>query len=288
MTVPPEVLDKILERIPTDRNGRPTLIACALVATRWTGPSQRRLFSSVKIDDDNYSRWTNGVALSGSKTHLLQHVRSLQYQRMLDSGIPYPMQDLPKEPGEFFSALHNIRSLEFVNVRIGRLSKELETCFSAFRGTLTNLTLDPFITSFGAFVSLVDYFPNVTALRLGMFALGPDEGPVPTLSRPLRGKLRILPPHPTSLEFIDRLAKLDQEYEELVVDPNFMPLRTESFERVLQFSTGTVRYLRLLGDLECEYFLHTPSSLHVLIQHFKSWTDRQSRSVIFDNSENCN
>jgi len=271
VTLPPEVLDKILEDIPTDRNGQPTLIACALVATWWTAPSQRRLFSSVEIDGKNYPQWTSGVALSVSKTHLLQHVRSLRHYRILDNGLTYSTQDIPKEPGQYFSALHNIHSLELVNIRIMHLSKELETCFSAFRETLTNLTLDLFATSFSAFVSLIDYFPNITALQLGALGLEPDEGLVPSLSRPLRGRIRIRPPHPNCLEFIDRLAELNREYEELVIDPtNFTFMRTEFFGRILQLGTGTVKYLRLLGDLECEYSLYTPSSLRILMQPFKS------------------
>ena len=182
------------------------------------------------------------------------------------------MRDLPKEPGEFLSALHNIHSLELVNIRIEHLSRELETCFSAFRGTLTTLTLGLFTTSFSAFVSLIDYFPNITALQLGAFGLAPDEGPVPSLSRPLRGKISIRPPLPNScyLMFIDRLARLDQEYEELVIGPTSIPLRTELFNRILQFSTGTVKYLRLLGKLEREHSLHAPSSLHDLRQPSKS------------------
>ena len=77
VTLPPEVMDKILEHIHVNGWKSPTLCACALVATWWTGPSQRRLFSSVKIHPNNYKRWMNGVVLSKSKAHLLGHVRSL-------------------------------------------------------------------------------------------------------------------------------------------------------------------------------------------------------------------
>ena len=272
VTLPPEVLDKILEHIPTHRYGRPTLIACALVATWWTGPSQRRLFSSAYVQTENHQQWVDGVALSGSKAHLLQYVRSFQHFRRLGKGIKYPIQDFPKEPGEYFSALRNIHSLELGDIKIERFNKELETCFSAFRETLTTLTLKLFTTSFSAFVSLIDYFPNITTLQLGILGLEPDEGPVPSLSRPLRGKIRILPPHRSSsyLMFIDRLAGLDQEYEELVINPTSVPLRIEFLERILQFSTSTVKYLRLLGKLQREYSFHTSSPLRDLMQPPKS------------------
>jgi len=273
VTLPSEILDKILEHIPTDERGRQTLIACALVAAWWTGPSQRRLFSSVSVDNNNYQRWVDGVALSGAKTHLLHYVRSFRHHRVPKRSLRYSVWDLPKEPGEYIFALRNIHSLQLVNIRIDPLSKELQTCLSAFRETLTSLTLLFFVASFSAFVSLIDYFPNITALQLGMFALNPDEGPLPSLSRPLQGKIHIRPPHPGCLGFIDRLAKLDQECEELVIGATNANLETEFFVRALQFSTA--KYLRLLGSFEREYSLHTLSSLNVLTQPFnKSWTER--------------
>ena len=261
--LPPEIWDEILGYIPTDRKGRLTLIACALVATWWMEPSQRRLFSSVKINDQNRERWISGVILSESRNRLLQYIRSLQ--RFL-SGYRYPLQKLLKGSGEYLSAL---RSLELANVRIERLDKELHSSFSAFRETLTNLTLKSFTTSFTALIALVDYFPNITSLQLGWLSrLEPDEGPFPLLSQPLRGRIHICPPLPHCLEFIDRFAKLDQEYEELVIDSATVALRTEYLERILQFSAGTVKHLRLLGELDRDYSFHTPFTLYVLTQPF--------------------
>ena len=77
--LPPEILDKILEHIPgTNRKERRrTLIACALMASWWTGPSQRCLFSSAEIHRGNYKQWIDGVFRSGSKDHLLGYVRLL-------------------------------------------------------------------------------------------------------------------------------------------------------------------------------------------------------------------
>ena len=169
--LPPEILDKILEHIPTDNKGRPTLIACALVATWWTGPSQRCLFSSVFMHGKNYERWMNGVVLSGSKIHLLGYVRSLrQYPRTPSTKNNYAMQNLSEDSGEYLSALHNIRSLELANITIEHIGEGgFRTCFSAFRETLTSLLLMAFVTSFGTFVTLVDYFPNITTLRMGFF-----------------------------------------------------------------------------------------------------------------------
>ena len=244
--LPPEILDKIFEWIPTSREGRPTLIACALVATRWTGPSQRRLFSSVEIDEYNYRRWMKGVILSGSKAHLLEYVRSLRHSH----GRDHRMRDLPRDSGKYFSALHNLHSLTFYQTRIEHISEEkFHTCFSAFRKTLTHLSLDTFTTSFSAFVTLVDHFPNITTLQLHSFVLEPDGGPVPSLSRPLRGKLHIHSVQANRLEFFNRFAKLDLEYEELVITGTpFMYKETEFMESALQISANTVKFLSLTTE----------------------------------------
>ena len=246
MTLPPEILDKILEHIPANGDGRPTLIACALVATWWTGPSQRRLFSYVSIHGGNHQRWMSGVVLPGSKTHLLEYVRSLWHCRDAYTTI-YQMQDLPQDSGKYLSALHNVHTLTLWNTKVEYVSEGgFSTYFSAFRETLTDLSLEIFTTSFSTFVTLVDFFPNITALQLHSLTLEPDEGPVPTLSRPLRGKahLRDIPP-----EFFNRFAKLDLEYEELVINSS----RTEvsRLEGAFQISANTVKFLRLTAAPQC-------------------------------------
>jgi len=128
------------------------------------------------------------------------------------------------------------------------------TCFSTFRGTLTYLSLENFSTSFSAFVTLVDYFPNIRTLQLHSFVLEPDEGPVPSLSRPLRGRLHIEYVLPDRLEFFNKFAKLELEYEELRVDS--LDAGTEFLESALQISTNTIKYLKLATELRCGWFLH--------------------------------
>ena len=249
--LPPEILDKILEQIPTDGPVRRVLTACALVATWWVGPSQRRLFSSVTIHRHNYQRWMDGIVFSGPKIHLLEHVRSLWHARSLDLKLKHRMRDLPQDSGKYLSALPNLHSLTLYNTKVEHISEEgFRTCFSLFRGTLTQLSLADFATSFSAFVALVDYFPNLRTLLLQSFTLEPDEGPVPSLSRPLRGRIHV---HQVScLEFYNRFAKLDLEYEELVINPSLTSLGIAFLESALQISAGTVKCLKLSASLACK------------------------------------
>ena len=224
-------------------HGRPTLIACALVATWWTGPCQRRLFSSVRVHEGNYKRWMNGVALSRSKIRLLGYVRSLWHNRNT--------RDLAQDSGEYLSALHNLHTLAFNRIDFEYINEEMfHPCFSAFRETLTHLTLDNFTTSFGAFVTFVDYFPNIKTLELNLFALRPGGGPNPSLSRPLRGKLHAYEVRDSCLEFFNRFATLDLEYEELVINSVGIFHKTKSAESILRLSPRTVKVLTLTDTLE--------------------------------------
>ena len=208
----------------------------------------------------------NGVVLSGSKIHLLRYVRSLeQYPRTPNTGNNYAMQNLLEDSGKYLSALHNIRSLELTTIGIEHVGEGgFRACFSAFRETLTNLSLMAFVTSFSTFVTLVDYFPNITTLRVGFFSVESDEGPVPLLSRPLRGKICLRDINYGSMEFFSRFAKLDLEYEELVLE-SCLRTTTELLESVLRLGASTVKYLRLMEGVKREYphgtqtLLYTPT-----------------------------
>ena len=121
-------------------------------------------------------------------------------------------------------------------------------------------------TSFSAFVTLVDYFPNIRTLRLGPVRLEPDEGPIPPLSRPLQGEIHVRFMTPNSLEFFTRLAKLDLEYEGLVIEHCVVGEETKFLESVLQLSPNTVKYLRLISALRREHPYYALASLRALTQ----------------------
>ena len=240
-------MDGILEHIlPANPEGRPTLIACALVATWWTTPSQRLIFSSVAIHERNSPRRMCGVVSSRSKAHLLGYVGSVLYYPHLK----YQMRSLAACSGKHFPALCNLHSPTLFTIRIERISEEFHICFSAFRETLTYLSLDTFTTSFNAFVALVDYFPNITTFNC-VCSRGGDGGPIPPLSRPFRGKLRVSQIEANDLGFFNRFAMLDSGYEVLIIHhPHF--LETNFLESALQISTRTTKFLRLTAELHRE------------------------------------
>ena len=163
------------------------------------------------------------------------------------------MRDLAHDSGGYLSGLRNLRNLTLSNILVEHISEgEFHTCFSAYRETLTYLNINTLTTSFSAFVTLVGYFPNLTSLRLHWFTLKPDEGPVTSLSQPLRGKLHIHDAPADSLEFFSRFTQLDTEYEELIID-SFIDVSTPGFaETALRISPSTVKFLRLGQELRCK------------------------------------
>jgi len=196
----------------------------------------------------------NDVVLTGSKTHLLGYVRSLQHSRGPYSGAKQLMRNLPQDQVECFSALCNLHSLTLFDIIIERIGGEgFRTCFSAFRDTLTSLTLQTFVVSFSAFVTLVDYFPNIRILQLRSFTPEPDADPVPNLSRPLRGRVNVSGVDTDGhLNFFDQFARLELEYEEVVIDSPSHLIGANHLKHALQLSVTTAKTLRLAGRLPCE------------------------------------
>ena len=231
-----------------DNQGKWYLRACALVATWWMGPSQRRLFSSIWINETNHQGWMDSVVYSGSKPRLLEYIQSLTHSRGMDIVGKYQMRDLSQDSGEYLSAVRNLRCLTFSDIRFEQIGEEgFRTCFSAFRETLGYLSLEAITTSFGAFVTLVVYFPNIAYLQLHLVELEPDEEPIPSLSRPLRGMVHVHYNGLRCLDFIKRFAKLDLEYEELVIE-SFLPMRGKFLEGALRISASTVKFLKLFAQ----------------------------------------
>ena len=215
------------------------------------GPSQRRLFSSASVHEKNYRRWMNGVALAGSKVHLLGFVRSLQHCLGMATRFNHGIQDHE----EYFSALCNLHSLSLYGVGIEAIGKEgPHAYFSASRETLTYLSLGDFFAPFCVFVTLVDYFPNIRNLQLCSFGLDPNARPIPTLSRPLRGKFKVYSTGACS-SFLDRFARLDLQYEEVVLHSPSRFIEGKYLERALQISATTARVLRLTVELQREQYL---------------------------------
>lgn len=110
-------------------------------------------------------------------------------------------------------------------------------------------------------MTTVDYFPNLRTHQLKLLVQEIEEAPVPTLSRPLRGRIHV--GQVDYLQFFNRFAQLDLEYEELVIDPDFIFLEIPFLNSAIQISASTVKFLRLAATPKRE-FNCAPRQDHIL------------------------
>jgi len=193
----------------------------------------------------------DGVALSISKARLLGYVRSLRIEYIRHLLMDF--RRLPRHHGGYLPSIHNAHSLTLSHVRAEKIPQDqFFTCFSALRETITHLSLEIFVMSFSAFVALVDHFPNIRSLQLSLVVPERDEGPVPSLSRPLRGKLRVRAVQAYISEFFGRFTELDLEYEELVIESSSFFVHPVFLKSALLISTSTVKFLRIISEVRRE------------------------------------
>jgi len=114
--------------------------------------------------------------------------------------------------------------------------------------TLSSLTFHVVLITWPAFVSIVDYFPNVRDLKVTDPTWEADHQQAPPLSRPLRGRLSIQMYQDQVLSaFADRFSGLEVEYDEILILGN---LPTLHYQRIIDTCGKSLKRLRL-GGCEC-------------------------------------
>jgi len=243
MSLPFELLDEIFGYLPLD--DRESLRTFSLVAKSWVSPAQSRLFSSVIITEDNYQSWKDSISTTNKE--LLFHVRSLWYLVLLR--IPgwdtHPIDDF----FDYLPSFHRLQRLSLCSTSIkSDIPKRLEV-FSAFRHTLSSLTLHTLILTWSTFVAVADYFPHVRDLEVSRPIWGIDYEQAPPLSRPLRGRLSIDMSSSFALQiFTDRFSGLEVEYDELLIlgNPNSRSRPSaRNHQRIIDTCGKSLRRLRL-------------------------------------------
>ena len=241
MNLPHELLDEIFSYIPPD--DRKSFRVYSLVARSWVSPAQRRLFSSVVITMDNYQPWKDNI--SPANTELLNHVRSLLY---FTTGRSPSWKSL--SINDFFDYLPSFRCLQHltlcgVHIKLD-ISEQLEV-FSAFRHTLSTLTLSALFLTWRTFTTIVNYFPDMRDLTVLHIVWELHHRQAPPLSRPLRGRLSIDMHQDQGLPiFANRLSGLDVEYDELLFLGTLDPGPSTSLhQRIVDSCRKSLKRLRL-------------------------------------------
>ena len=198
MNLPQELLDQVFSFIRWG-GARYDRQSFSLVSRSWLECSRRRYFSHITIDTRNYERFLDAV--SPTNTALLAHVHSLTCFVQAISRY----RDV-RALEDYLPSLSQLQRLTFCNMTI------IPGClglFSAFRHTLSSLTLKEDSIAWNTFVSLVGYFPNLRNLEISNCSV--DDQPAPHPPRPLYGRLSLRSYSPLlsgGLHLTNRLTEL--------------------------------------------------------------------------------
>ena len=254
MGLPQELIDEILSYLSLDdEHGKQSLRSCSLVAKSWINPSRRHLFETVAILEltGTLQSWLDSIPPANDD--LLQHVRSLSLMfttRPIDLR-PVRHVDVLQD---YFPFLHQLRHLSLSSAHLLSDIPQRVDLFSAFRHTLSQLSLGRCEVATSALGALIDYFPNLNRLNLSRITRGLDDEPVSPVSRPLVERLYTSGLYGT-MGFLDQLSGLGLVFEEIVLDER---ASAHLVERVADAVGMSVKHLRLLQPLRgCVY--HPPS-----------------------------
>ena len=238
MLLPQELIDEIFSYLPP--SDPQTIRNLSLVAKSWVHCSQKRLFHTVSISQSTYNSWVDSI--SPANLELLHHVRSLTYTIDPTAWVPgYRIDSL----GDYLPSFRNLESLVLSSMDLPPAITQQVENFSAFRHTLSSLSLWSCYVSSGALITLVNYFPNLTDLQLRAPKHKTDYMPFPPLSRPLRGRLSVQTFRRHDLPVLDRLSDLPPDLDELVVGGAAIDMSI-SYDYTVATYAGSVQRLRLL------------------------------------------
>ena len=218
MSLPYELLGEIFGYLPSSHKwDQQSLRNCSLVAKSWTNPSRRHLFKTIKIRETTLQSWLDTI--SPANDQFLQHVHSLSYFTSTiarqDGQWPAHRIDVLQDYLPSFHRLQHL-SLSFLNIP-SNISRQVEM-FSAFRHTLSRLSLRRCSVTISALVTLINCFSNLDRLDLSRLLHEVDGEPPSSLSRPLIRELYISEFHEDGLGILNQLSELGLVFDELIVE----------------------------------------------------------------------
>ena len=198
---------------------------------------------------------------------LLHHVRSLSYiADMRNGGNIWPPRSI-EVLRNYFPSLHQLRHLSLSFVCLSSSTAQDVGVFSAFRHSLSRLSLSSCDFSVSTLVSLINYFPNLNILDL-IRPRSPMDGKLTRpLSRPLLGQLQVSELDEEKSSIFDQLSELGLAFDEIVFDgPS--PVSLQTLGHIINTVGARVKCLRLSNPpKKCTHTtLHAESSAIVANQ----------------------
>ena len=226
MSLPPELVDKILTHLQHDKRA---LRTCSLVAKSWAYPSQKLLFASIYLTPKIYERRLENA--SSMSTEVLRHAHTLTCRQFFPYNFP---------SGDYLKSLHRLQHLTLGNM--GHIVSIPPDLFLGFPETLSSLSLDWVLIPWSTFVGLIDYFTHLRELHFHRSSFGTDSFDVPPLSRPPRGKLWFSESDLSTLS--QGIAGLYPEYDQLEIIPH-CPSECSHVQHIIAACEKTLTWLRL-------------------------------------------
>ncbi|KAF9647249.1 hypothetical protein BDM02DRAFT_2735437 [Thelephora ganbajun] len=248
MNLPQELLDEILSYLSSnDKQDQQSLRNHSLVAKSWVNPARRRLFRTVEIRERTLLLWLDTIPPTNKE--LLQHIRSLSYvTNTTAERATWRPEYRTSVLRDYLPSLHQLRHLSLSSMHISSDIAQQVDIFSAFRHTLSRLSLDYCNVTISALITLINHFPSLDWLDLNRPSYEVDGEPVSPVSRPLIRKLHISDVRGSGFDLLDELSGLGPVFDEIVVGGWL-----QGYSHVLGLILGAVgvkaKRLRLLRDI---------------------------------------
>ena len=206
--LPQELIDEIIGQLPP--GDRRSLQNCSLVAKSWTHSSQKYLFENVYIGRWSLQPWLDNI--SPTNATLLGHVRRLTYDYS-ETEVVLAHRHLC----DYFPSFRQLRTFTFFGAYISSLPL-LTQSFSAFKHSLSTISMFGCTVTTSGFATIINYFPNLTSLRLLSLSHRRKNDQTPPLSRPHLKRLFVNAWSADHLDLINELSGLGLRFDEVVID----------------------------------------------------------------------
>ena len=208
-----------------------------MVATLWVYASQKRLFESVITLPGDLRTWLDRVSQENGA--LLGHVRHLTCRKECLYTL-WPIEPTHNSLRDQLRSLRQLRHFDLSLTTFILSLRELEL-FSAFKLTLTHITLSYCHISNSILVALINYFPKLDCLCLkGISCLDSHDQASLLPRRPLK-KLRIDEGLGNFPDLLEELSKV--HFDEVALETAF--LRHSFADRVVRAFGAGIKCLRM-------------------------------------------
>ena len=202
MTVPQELVEEIIVH---SRHDNQVLQNCSLVAKLWAYPSQKLLYTRIRVTPSTYKTWQE--IASPTSANLLRHVHTLTFHQF---------ESLHDFQDDYLKSFHHLQHLSLDQVH--NVDLDTVNLFPAFQNTLSLLNLFRVSFTVDAFINLIGHFPKLEELHVSEPTFDSERQTVPPPSTPPRGALRffVLPAKSADI-LLPALCELELEYHELEI-----------------------------------------------------------------------